>query len=164
MFKTDINRTIEFIIKYVFLRISSKNEMFEFNLDLDENVPVVNVNEFVVWEIVEPLIQNSIDHGKKKSITVNIRTEYNNENKQSNIIISDNGIGIKSELFIEGKKGIKKIFEEHETTKNIQGTNSGYGCYIAHQLAVEKCGWLLDVENLENEGCKFTITIFNKGK
>jgi signal transduction histidine kinase len=135
--------------------------MFEFKLDLDESVPVINVNEFVVWEIVEPLIQNSIDHGKRKSITINIKTVYDSESKQTNVIISDNGIGIKDELLTEGKKGIKKIFLEHETTKNIQGANSGYGCYIAYQLAVEKCGWVLDVENLENEGCKFTITIFN---
>ncbi|MGB8317478.1 MAG: histidine kinase, partial [Ignavibacteriaceae bacterium] len=61
MFKTNINNIIEFILKHVFLRISSKNDMFEFELDLDSCLPVVHVNEFVVWEILEPIIQNSID-------------------------------------------------------------------------------------------------------
>jgi light-regulated signal transduction histidine kinase (bacteriophytochrome) len=160
MFKTDINEVIKFLIKYIFLRISSKNEMFDFDLLLDETLPSVNVNEFVVWEILEPLIQNSIDHGDKKSIKIKITTIFNNAENVSNIIISDNGVGIKKELLEKDEKGIKKIFLENETTKIIDGANSGYGCFIAHQMAVKSCGWELDAENLE-AGCKFTITIKN---
>ena len=74
MFRTDINKVLEFIIKHVFLRISSKNDMFEFELDLDSCIPNVHVNEFVVWEILEPLIQNSIDHGNKRLIKIKIET------------------------------------------------------------------------------------------
>ena len=40
--------------------------MFDFEMLLDDKMPIVNINEFVVWEILEPLIQNSIDHGDKK--------------------------------------------------------------------------------------------------
>ena len=161
MFRTNINEVIGFILKYVFLRISSKNEMFDFKLDLDEKLPVVHINEFIVWEILEPLIQNSIDHGKRKSIIISISTRYNEENKKSYITIADNGVGVKEELLERGDKGIKKVFMENETTKKIDGTNSGYGCYIAYQMAVCRCGWELDVENLPEAGCKFTITIQN---
>lgn len=161
MFRTNINQVIQFILKYVFLRISSKNEMFEFDLDLDQKLPAVPINEFVVWEILEPLIQNSIDHGKKKSIKISLITKYDIVNNVSKIIISDNGVGVTKELLQTGEKGIKKIFLENESTKKIEGANSGYGCYIAYQMAVGRCGWGLDVENNEVQGCRFIITIYN---
>jgi anti-sigma regulatory factor (Ser/Thr protein kinase) len=161
MFQTNINEVIKFLIQNIFLRISSKNEMFDFELNLDETLPSVNVNEFIVWEILEPLIQNSIDHGDKKSIKIKISTLYNRSGNISKIIISDNGVGIKEELLEKTPKGIKKIFLENESTKKIDGSNSGYGCFIAYQMAVGRCGWEMDAENLE-EGCKFTITIKNQ--
>jgi hypothetical protein len=161
MFHTDINQVIRFVVKYVFLRISSKNEMFEIKLNLDESLPAVKVNEFVVWEILEPLIQNSIDHGSQKSITINISTSFDKEHNLSYITISDDGVGVKQELLEYGEKGIKRIFLENVSSKKIEGANSGYGCYIAYQMAVEKCGWSMDVDNLPNSGCIFTIVIKN---
>lgn len=161
MFSTSINEVIRFIIKYIFLRVSSKNEMFYFEFDLDESLPFVHVNEFVVWEILEPLVQNSIDHGKTESIKIFVNTKYDKTNNISYIRISDNGIGIKPELLEKDEKGIKKIFLENESTKKIEGANSGYGCFIAYQMAVERCGWHLDAENLKEAGCMFTISIKN---
>ena len=161
MFSANINEVISFILEYVFLRISSKNEMFEFKTDLDKNLPNVNVNEFVIWEILEPIIQNSIDHGNKKSITINISTKYDEQHRKSYIIIEDDGVGVEEELMIENSEGIKKIFLENASTKKVGVTNSGYGCYIAYQMAVEKCGWQMDVENKKDGGCAFKITISN---
>ena len=163
MFHTNINGVICFIVENVFLRISSKNEMFDFELLLDDKLPFVNVNEFVVWEILEPLIQNSIDHGNKQSIKIKVKTFYNEESRTGNIIIEDNGIGINEELLKVQDEGIKRIFLENESTKKMEGTNSGYGCYIAYQMAVEKCGWDLGCENLSEGGCRFTISFKTKG-
>lgn len=161
MFRTDINKVIKFIVDHIFLRISSKNEMFNFELQLDDKLPLVHVNEFVVWEILEPLMQNSIDHSRKESVTVRVNTEYDPINHLSHIHISDDGVGIQQELLEVGADGIKRIFLENESTKKIEGANSGYGCYIAYQMAVEKCAWTLDVENLTAGGCRFTIIIKN---
>ena len=161
MFRTNINNIIEFILKHVFLRISSKNDMFEFELDLDSCLPIVHVNEFVVWEILEPLIQNSIDHGNKKSVKINITTKCDKEKNTSIITISDNGVGINEELLKVGEKGIKKIFMENESTKINRDINSGYGCYIAYQMGVGRCGWEMNAENLDEGGCRFTIKIKN---
>jgi hypothetical protein len=161
MFHTDINKVIRFILEHVFLRISSKNDMFEFKLDLDESLPPVKVNEFVVWEILEPLIQNSIDHGDRRLINITISTKYIKEENISLITISDNGVGIVKELLEENEDGIKKIFLEGRTTNINKDVNSGYGCYIAYQMAVGRCGWSLDAENLKEGGCKFTIKIKN---
>ena len=161
MFRTNINSLIEFIVKNVFLRISSKNEMFELKLDLDPKLPLVRVNEFTVWEILEPLIQNSIDHCGVNFVTIHLQTRYHRKENISTIRISDNGIGIAPELLEDGPRGVKKLFMEHETTKKNFESHSGYGCYIAHQLAVGKCDWQLDVENLPTKGCLFTLTIRN---
>ena len=161
MFHTDINKVIKFIIQNVFLRISSKNDMFEFQLDLDESVPKVYVNEFIVWEILEPLIQNSIDHGNKRLIKILIKTNYDKGKNISYITISDNGVGVVKELLERDEYGVKKIFLENQSTRLSRDINSGYGCYIAYQMAVCRCGWKLDVENQKENGCMFSITIKN---
>jgi len=161
IFNTDVNAVIKFIVHHLFLRISSKNDMFDFELNLDDKLPTVHVNEFIVWEILEPLIQNSIDHGGKRHIKITISSKYDAEKDSSLIIISDSGIGIHQELLKIGENGLKKLFNENESTKIIDGTNSGYGCYIAYQMAVEKCGWQLNAENIIDSGAKFTITILN---
>jgi signal transduction histidine kinase len=86
---------------------------------------------------------------------------YNKKKNVSYIFIDDTGVGIAEELLETGAKGIKRLFLEQESTKRNIGTHSGYGCYIAHQLAVGKCGWLLDAENRVEGGCRFTLTIKN---
>jgi hypothetical protein len=161
MFNTDLNELLRFIINDIFLRISSKTDMFEFKLDLDENLPFVNINEFVVWELFEPLIQNSIDHAGKSRITIFITTKYYKEQKYSEIIISDNGQGINNELLEQGENRIKKIFLENITTKEGNSENRGYGCFIAYQIAKKRCGWNIDAENIPDGGCRFMIKIPN---
>jgi hypothetical protein len=159
IFRTNINATIEFVVRNVFLRLSSKNEMFEIERNLDPELPPVQVNEFIVWEILEPLIQNSIDHGGKSFLRVVVRTRYDREAGMSYIEVEDNGEGIKPELLERTPRGTQRVFLEHETTKKETGTHSGYGCYIAYQMAVGKCGWDLDAENLPGGGCRFTVSI-----
>jgi hypothetical protein len=161
IFKTNINTVIKFIVDNVFLRISSANEMFKFELILDPAVPVVHVNEFIIWEIFEPLIQNSIDHGGKDKISILLTTKYDASTNRSYVYIQDDGQGIKSELMETDEKGVKKVFLEKEETHRHNGSHSGYGCYIAYQMAVGKCGWSLDVNNLTQGGSCFTIMINN---
>jgi len=160
-FNTNINAVIEFIVRHVFLRVSSKNEMFTFTLDLDPSLPTVHVNEFIIWEILEPLIQNSIDHGGKETLTITLTTKYDPGSRTTRVYIRDDGMGIKKPLLEQGARGIKNIFLEKDTTQQQPGSHSGYGCYIAYQMAAGKCGWNLDAENLEQGGCLFTITIKN---
>ena len=161
MFHTDLNELLRFIVKDIFLRISSSTDMFEFRLILDDKLPLVRINEFVVWEIFEPIIQNSIDHAAKSKILITINSKFYPEKNISEIIISDNGQGIKEELLMKNDSGIKNIFLENITTKNIDSQNSGYGCFIAYQLAKKRCGWDIDTENLPEGGCRFIIKIPN---
>ncbi|MEO8232379.1 MAG: ATP-binding protein [Ignavibacteriota bacterium] len=160
MFRTNLNEVIKFIVDNIFLRITSKSDAYEITLETDPKLPVVPINEFVVWEIIEPLIQNSIDHGGEKNIIILCKTKYDEANNKSYLIIEDNGVGIKEELLLQNIKGIKNIFLENVTSKAKGLQNSGYGCYIAYQIS-KRCGWDIDAENLKEGGCRFTITIYN---
>ena len=160
IFRTNLNEVIKFIVENIFLRITSKSDAYEIKLETDPKLPLVPINEFVIWEIIEPLIQNSIDHGGEKNIVIKCKTRYNEADNRSDIIIEDNGIGINKDLLNINENGIKNIFLENVTSKQTGLQNSGYGCYIAYEIS-KRCGWEIDAENLSEGGCRFTITITN---
>lgn len=160
-FKTDLNEVITFIVNNIFNRTSRKSGSFEIKLDIDRTVPPININEFVVWEVLEPLIQNSIDHGGDIALQINVISKYNPKSKQTVLEICDNGPGIREELLEKDEHGIKKLFLENVTTKIEDQSSSGYGCYIAYQISKERCGWEIDAENHASGGSRFIITIPN---
>jgi signal transduction histidine kinase len=157
-FKTNVNEVIRFIVENLFNRTVRKSGSFDIKLNLDDKAPVVHINEFVIWEIVEPLIQNCIDHGGDKNLMITIKTLYNQNDKSTCLTIEDNGSGISPELMETNEQGIKKLFLENVTTK-AGSQSSGYGCYIAYEISKQRCGWDIDVENLPDSGCRFTIYI-----
>ncbi|KAA3610092.1 MAG: ATP-binding protein [Calditrichaeota bacterium] len=154
IFQTNINDVISFLIKNIFLRLSKNVDRISFEQNLQDQLPVVNINEYVVWEILEPLIQNSIDHSGDNQIHVIISTKLDEENNRIQISISDNGVGVTEELLFEDEEGRKTIFKENVSTK--VDINSGYGCYLAYEVA-KRCGWKLDVENNEKSGSCFKL-------
>ena len=162
IFATDLNTVLKFLVEHVFQRISTLSDTVSFTFELDENLPVVHVNEFVIWEVFEPIIQNCIDHAGNNKITVTIRTEYDATSGESHIKIIDNGTGIATWLLEVNEDGVKPIFLEHTSTKGVgKDRRVGYGCYIAHEIARERCGWELDAQNVPGGGCIFTFTIPN---
>ncbi len=159
-FKTNLNEVVSFIVDNIFLRISSKSEMYSFDLELDEAIPLIHINEYAVWEVIEPLIQNSIDHSEDEKILIQIKTEYYSKEDSCKIQICDNGKGIRPEFLNTNKEGIKKLFLENVTSKS-SAENRGYGCYIAYELS-KRCGWSIDANNIHPTGCCFEIIISTK--
>jgi len=157
-FRTSINEVIRFVVQNIFLRLPSGQQQFRFDLDLDDRVPPVAINEYVVWEIIEPLLQNCIDHSGNDHLRIRVATSYDATRHRTLLAIADNGPGIREELLQPDEHGVRRLFLENVTTKSNQG-NCGYGCYIAHELCTQRCGWTIDVENLPAGGCQFTITI-----
>ena len=160
IFRTNLNEVIKFIVDNIFLRITTKSSAYEIKLETDPNLPIVPINEFVVWEIIEPLIQNSIDHGGEKDLIISCITKFIPEEKKSIIIIQDNGKGIDEELLKKNNECVKNIFVENTTTKKSGLQNTGYGCYISYEIS-KRCGWDIDVENVSSGGCRFIISIKN---
>jgi hypothetical protein len=163
-FQSNVNVILKFIVTNVFLRISGRNDMFRFTFDLDPRIPSVPVNEFIIWEIFEPLIQNCIDHGGHSDLEIALSTTFDEATKVSVIRIRDTGVGIRPDLLEVNSRGVKRLFEEKMNSGSTGHSHSGYGCYIAHQMAVGKCGWELDAANLAEGGCCITITIHHKDR
>jgi uncharacterized membrane protein len=158
MFKTSVNNAIQFIIENIFKRVSKQYAIFELNLD--PAMPDVAINEYVIWEVLEPIIQNALDHSRNKNTQVIITTKYDPMINQSIISIVDNGMGIHPDLMELDASGVKKIFLEHVTSgETSEKQHSGYGCYIAREIATQRFGWSVDVENLPSGGCQFTFTV-----
>ena len=163
LFTTDLNEVLAFLVANVFQRVSADRGEVRFRWELDQGLPPVHVNEFVVWEVFEPVIQNSIVHGGVEELVVSIRTMHDPGARISRVIIADNGRGISSGLLEPGERGVKRIFLEHVTTSPGGSDHSGYGAYIAHEIATQRLGWGLDAENLPGGGAAFTFTIPNNG-
>ncbi|MEJ5352619.1 MAG: ATP-binding protein [Melioribacteraceae bacterium] len=157
IYKTNLNELLKFVVENIFLRLSNPVKTIKFNLEFDDNLPLISINEFVIWEIIEPLIQNSIDHSGTDIINIFIKTKYDKEKNLSILTIEDNGKGIDETLLEKDEHGIKKLFHENVTTKEEE-KNRGYGCYIAYEIA-KRCGWELDAENKSEGGCIYKLII-----
>jgi signal transduction histidine kinase len=157
IFRTNLNEVLKFIINNIFLRISYPVKTIKYYFNLDDNLPIVSVNEFVVWEIIEPLIQNSIDHSNKDIVIITMSTKYDPGTNTSKLTIEDNGPGIIPDLLEKSQGGIKRIFLENISTKEEE-KNCGYGCYLAYEIS-KRCGWEIETENHILGGAVFTLTI-----
>ena len=156
IFQTDINEVIKFIVTNIFHRVYREGESnaVKIKLDLADNIPVLHINEYVIWEIIEPLIQNSIEHNVDRDLIITLKTELPTEN-ELRIYIQDNGGGFAPGLLEVGEHGIKALFKESVSTKD-GAQNSGYGCYLAQEIS-RRCGWQVDAYNLSEGGACFTI-------
>ena len=160
IYNTNLNEVLKFIVENIFLRISHISNNYRFNLDFDEKLPSVQINEFVIWELFEPLIQNCVEHSAENNLEIKISTIYNKQENNALVLIQDNGKGIEKHLLECDDKCVKKIFSENIGTKNSGTQDSGYGCYIAYQIS-KRCGWNIDADNNPTGGCTYTISIPN---
>ena len=78
MFNANINEILKFIVEHIFNRVYGDDSGYNFELDLDENMKNVSINEYVIWEVIEPIIQNSIEHNSNE-ITIKIKTVFDEE-------------------------------------------------------------------------------------
>jgi signal transduction histidine kinase len=157
LFHTDLNEVIRFIISHIFLRTTHEHPLLRFETRLAPELPCVPVNEFVIWEILEPLLQNSVEHGGETLLTVIVATEWIAEQNNIRVTIADNGQGIPPVLLAMDQEGVQRIFQESTSTKS-ETQNAGYGCYIAYEMA-QRCKWRLVAENQPEQGCRFIITV-----
>ena len=156
-FQSDLNGIIAFIVNHIFGRHEKFGNLKDIITDFDEDLPIVHINEYVIWEILEPLIHNSIDHNPEQSVQINISTYYDAEMNKSRIEIIDDGIGFKTSMLELSEEGIQNLFLEHTSSKS-QSDNSGYGCYIAYQICL-RCAWTLNASNTPSSGAQITVHI-----
>jgi signal transduction histidine kinase len=110
--------------------------------------------------VLEPILQNSLDHAAVPHVVVRVLTEHDPALRLSRIVIEDNGLGIRPELLEADENGVQRLYLEHESGAAQTGKqHSGYGCFIAHEIATQRLGWTLAAENLAVGGCRFTLSL-----
>ncbi len=156
-FQSSINNIIHFIVNNIFGRHEKFGNLTGIDTQFDADMPIVHVNEYVIWEILEPLIHNSIDHNPDKQIQISISTQYDKDTNRSSIMISDNGVGFDDGMLEFDENRVQKLFLE-STSNKPESENSGYGCYIAYQIC-KRCAWSLEASNSPKGGAQTTIHV-----
>jgi len=131
------------------VKILSESELkkmgIELTLDLPENVSVLG-DEDKINQIFHNLVDNSVRHSQGNIIEVSHRET---EGEFEEIVLKDNGIGIKKENF-------QRIFERYESTNS---TSSGLGLYISRGLSRLHGGDVTVEESKEGNGVRFIVKL-----
>ncbi|WP_373534945.1 AAA family ATPase [Microcoleus sp.] len=131
------------------------------------DLPLVECYAREINQVFMNLILNAIDaleETNRKRSFQEISTKQNRiwistvktEQKQVQIIIADNGVGIPEKI-------LSRIFDPFFTTKPV-GKGTGLGLSISYQAIAEKHGGSIKVKSTPGQGTKFIITLPIKAK
>jgi len=126
---------------------------FEENIEI---IPDFYFDKLIINSLFQNLIDNAIKYRKEAQndshIKINVSRVDNNFTK---ITITDNGIGIVTDL----QKNIFKLF--YRATNQASGSGSGIGLYTL-RYGIEKLGGHIKFESKEGIGTTFTIYLPNQ--
>lgn len=114
-----------------------------------ENVPEIVIPQGKIEQVFINILTNAIDAIKDKG-TIVITTQFNEQEKQIEIVFEDSGVGIKKEY-------LDKIFDPFFTTKGPQ-EGTGLGMYITYGIIKQLSGNIA-IESEVNKGTKIKITL-----
>lgn len=132
------------ILKYRHYMLNKK-----ITLNVHDLEHIVITDEKWLVFIISQIIQNSIKYLDKDKKEIEVWGE--NSNNYINLIIKDNGCGIK-------ESDLVRIFEKGFTgTNRKKGYSTGMGLYLTKKLC-DKLGLKLQIQSKEKEFTKLTIT------
>ena len=163
--KTDINSLIRELAEFVSVELEEAG--IECRLDLDDKLPLLDLDEKLIKQAILNLIQNASaaiaeksdsgvesvsgvesDSGVESVSGGILSISTGNREGEAEITIEDNGIGIAEE-------NIGKIFEPYYTTKK---TGTGLGLTLTFRIIREHKGDI-GVKSNEGEGTVFSILL-----
>jgi two-component system, NtrC family, sensor kinase len=130
------------------LRGAVKNERIQLVKKYDEFIPLIVGNPNQVSQVFMNVISNAFQ-AIQGAGTVTITAQYQKEESQIKIRISDTGVGIK-------KDEMNKIFDPFYTTKEV-GQGTGLGLSISYGIIKSHGGEIL-VESEPGQGSTFEIS------
>ena len=137
------------ILKYMHYMLNKK-----ITLNVHDLEHIVITDEKWLVFIISQIIQNSIKYLDKDKKEIEVWGE--NSNNYINLIIKDNGCGIK-------ESDLVRIFEKGFTgTNRKKGYSTGMGLYLTKKLC-DKLGLKLQIQSKEKEFTKLTITFPKSG-
>ena len=123
-----------------------EDKQIDYNIDIPEQPFRVKLDTDGYMRILNNLIQNVISHSHADKIEIIL----SKQEKNMQIRLADNGIGIE-------KEDLKHIFERlYKCDKGRSEKGSGLGLSIAHQL-VEKMNGTITANSIQGTGTEFTL-------
>jgi two-component system NtrC family sensor kinase len=141
----DINEIIKTLV--FFLKSQVKNKEIQFNLNLQDDIPLFRFDQMQMEDVLLNLGINAIQAIPEKG-SITIKTDYSEAENRVYIYVADTGKGI-------AKDDLARIFHPFFTTRN-EGT--GLGLSIVKDI-IDKHGGEIWVENNAAGGCTFTISL-----
>ena len=142
----NLNEVIDEILKSILIPS-------HFKIKVDENLPKIFTNNFMIKQVFQNLIQNAIKYNDKENGYLEIN--YIEEHENHLFSIKDNGIGVK-------KEHQEKIFQSF-TKLHENSQSSGLGLSIVRRI-VETMQGKIWVESEINKEATFFFTIPKKSK
>ncbi|WP_428665643.1 ATP-binding protein [Runella sp.] len=161
---TDINTLADEYLRLAYHGLRAKDKSFnaDFKIEVDENLPKINVITQDISRVLLNLINNAFYavqqktmlhlEGYKPLVIVSIRQITDKKTGNwAEIRVKDNGTGIPEEVQ-------DKIFQPFFTTKPT-GQGTGLGLSLAYDIITKGHGGTLDVESTEGEGTEFIVKL-----
>jgi len=138
-----VSNSLDFIIP------KAKKEGINIYTFLSSDIPKIKVVKNQIEQVLINLLTNSLEASEKGKI-IQVRTNFDSENKKVNITITDDGIGIKNE-----HKDI--VLNQFFTTK--EGGN-GLGLHVCKEI-IDKHKGNLTFESEFEKGTTFCVSFSN---
>ncbi len=150
LIKTDIKPILQDIYEDKKLELEDKN--LKFKLDISKKLPMILTEEPYLRQVIENLINNSIQYTKKGYIKLSAKEEDN----FVVIRISDTGIGIPK----TDKQKLFRKFSRANNAVNVYTDGSGLGLFIAKKIIDAHHNAKIYIEKSKlNKGTTFAIKI-----
>jgi len=152
--KNDINSLVRETLRLVQHQVDMFN--IEVKLDLAPGAVEVNCDDQKIKQALMALLINSCDAVQPDIGSIAIRTRLLPEEKQVEIVVADNGIGMDEETR-------SHMFEPFFTTKIVSseresGLNTGLGGAVVYEIIKSHNG-IIEVESELGRGATVTITL-----
>lgn len=141
-----VNRVVEEALTII--RAHGRQGEISITPALAPDLPKTTGNQYQLEQVVVNLLLNAMQSMPDNKGTITIRTEYSAETAEVNIVVTDEGDGIKPEVR-------KHLFEAFFTTRIDKG-GSGLGLYISNFIVLEHKG-RLTIESGQKGGTVATV-------
>jgi PAS domain S-box-containing protein len=130
-----------------------KNKEITLTKDIQENLPVINVDPDRIIQILMNIISNAIKFTPKNG-TITVKAKMSDKSDFMILSVSDTGVGIP-------KNDLPRMFGKFQQAKNRAAgdkSGTGLGLAIAHEL-VTLHGGQISVDSEEGQGTTFTFLL-----
>lgn len=141
-----VNKAVEGGLSII--RAHGKHAAIPISPQLDHSVPDVNGNLYQLEQVVVNLLQNALMAMRPDGGRVTVCTRYDQESKEVQIVVKDEGEGI-------SKEALRSLDEPFISTRIDRG-GSGLGLYISNFLVKEHRG-RISIETGEGVGTVVTV-------